>query len=184
MAFSYAPSEATSTTASTILTPRTNSVTLDSLSLQDDSSDSIPWPGNTYAILDKASGKAISVATSTNMAGQHNWAIFLSEQRIDNFDTNSLWLCVEAKGYFGFFNEETGKYLGYSSSKQRMLVLDEEFNSYQYFIPRRHFNGGYQLLTAANDSMEQVAFDASDSKFVRRQHAGICWKFVKVSGPK
>ncbi|KAM0257179.1 hypothetical protein ACHAQJ_004540 [Trichoderma viride] len=174
MASSYAPSEATSTRASTIHTPPVDFATLDRLHLTDDRFGAIPWPENTYAILDKASGRALTV-----FEGQ----LRLMGQRGDNFEAGSLWLCVEAKGYFGFFNEQTGGYLGHDGCLQ-IHASAQRFNSNQRFIPRRHFNGGYQLLTPSSDSQDQVAIAVCGEKLVTRQHGGTCWEFVKISESK
>ncbi|KAL7784367.1 hypothetical protein V8C37DRAFT_420642 [Trichoderma ceciliae] len=134
MASSYGAGEATSTVGSAIYTPRSDLTTIDNLRLQDDASDPVPWPGNTYAIVDKDSGRAI---------------------------------------YYG-------KYMGCRG--ERDMYASDVFGDSEYYVPRRHPNGGYQLLTPMSQKeMKQVVIVSGSDVLVRRQHGGARWEFVKVS---
>lgn len=89
------------------------------------------------------------------------------------------WFCVESNGYFGFFNRRSNKYL--SSRNGYALCTVSDFGTKEYFFPRRHPNGGYQLLVAVSSTMlNQVAILSHDN-IIMRQHAGAIWEFVQVS---
>lgn len=89
------------------------------------------------------------------------------------------WFCVESNGYFGFFNKRNNKYLSCRNGSALCTVSD--FGTNEYFFPRRHPNGGYQLLVAVNSSrLNQVAILSQDD-IIMRQHAGTIWEFVQVS---
>ncbi|QYS94236.1 hypothetical protein H0G86_001577 [Trichoderma simmonsii] len=171
---SFSPSNASTTTSSIIYTPRGDSIAIGDLYLRDDPSDAVPWPGNTYVIQDKASGRSI-----TAWKGQ----IYLKKPSAPNADT-AHWLCVEADGYFGFFNKRTNCYIGFQDNGLglKRLVLAPEFGEKERFLPRRHPDGGYQLLSPAGDgTLKQVAALSDSEILVTRQHAGVIWEFVLVT---
>ncbi|KAL7914607.1 hypothetical protein GGI35DRAFT_434809 [Trichoderma velutinum] len=90
---SYCPSNTTSTTSSMVYSPRGDSIAIGDLGLQDNSSDTVPWPGNTYIIQERGSKQSIYSRNGLSIASIPT--------------TYSHWLCVESRGYFGFFNNKT-----------------------------------------------------------------------------
>ncbi|KAH8746084.1 hypothetical protein F5883DRAFT_255911 [Diaporthe sp. PMI_573] len=64
----------------------------------------IPWPENTFQIIEKQSGGAVSIlGDEAKLLRDHKGPSDLSTQ----------WLCVKQDGYFGFQNPPTGRYLGH-----------------------------------------------------------------------
>ncbi|KAL6854086.1 hypothetical protein J3F83DRAFT_494472 [Trichoderma novae-zelandiae] len=165
---SYCPSEAASTTAS-IFTPSSSELTMANLRLRDDPSDAVPWPGNTYRILEAATGRPLSAEEKDNITVIYNDKSARPETE---------WLCVEANGYFGFFNQKENTYL---SAYDQMGKLPSTFGPDQYFIPRRHPGGGYQLLSPTKPNTLSQLAAKPNQLLLKRQHAGTVWRFVKVS---
>ncbi|KAL7796757.1 hypothetical protein V8C37DRAFT_371364 [Trichoderma ceciliae] len=160
--------DATSTTGSRAYTPCSSSTANDKL--WDDHFYAVPWPGSVYIILEKASGQAITLKNDSlclqTVEGAHN--------------EYSHWLCVEANGYFGFFNPKSGKYIGHNG-KWDMQASAEKFLDWEYLTPRRHPDGGYQLLTPFwQHTLREVAIADDGKRLIRRQHGTTLWEFVKV----
>ncbi|KAL7788418.1 hypothetical protein V8C43DRAFT_307199 [Trichoderma afarasin] len=170
---SFDSSNTTSTASSIIFTSKDDSLTIGNLSLQDGSLDTVPWPDKTYMIREKESGLVIGI--SDGRLYMHEFSKGLDPEPYH-------WFCVESNGYFGFFNRRNNKYL--SSRKGSALCTVSDFGTTEYFFPRRHPNGGYQLLVAviAVNSIRanQVAILSQDN-IIMRQHAGTIWEFVQVS---
>ncbi|UKZ92338.1 uncharacterized protein TrAFT101_007298 [Trichoderma asperellum] len=136
--------------------------------LQNDRLDSNPWPGDAFIIRERKSGLALVVHN-----GGLSWAkcyrkdLYYPAPRL-------VWLCVETGNFRGFFNASTGMYL---SSSNDIVMPVEAFDSNGQFVPMRDINGGYLLQTPAG---KQVAIDSRNRRLVTRQHAGACFKFLKV----
>ncbi|KAL7788417.1 hypothetical protein V8C43DRAFT_287515 [Trichoderma afarasin] len=167
---SYCPSDTTSTTSSMVYTPRGDSIAIGDLNLHDNPSDEVPWPGNTYIIQDRHSKQLIcsynglSLATTTS--------------------TNKFthWLCVESRGYFGFFNKQNNQYLSFQNE---VIQMANDFGSRELFSPRKHPLGGYLLMVPyGNDTLKQVGILCNETTLVARHHAGAIWEFVQVSESK
>lgn len=169
---SFTPSSASTTTSSIIYTPRGDSIAIRDLYLRDGPSDAVPWPGNTYVIQDKASGRVITT-----------WAGQVSMKKLSSSAQTTHWLCVEADGYFGFFNKSTNSYLSFHGGHdKKRLNLAPEFRKKELVLPRRHPGGGYQLLAPVGDNaLGQVATLSDSEILITRQHAGGIWEFILVS---
>lgn len=134
---------------------------------------SVPWPGNVYRIFEKGTDNVIalnglSFCCLRDMAEDHR-----------GYD---LWLCVEANGYFGFFNPKSGKYLGHNGKKDGIYASAVRFKSWECFTPRSHPDGGYQLLTPYYESTLKMVTVADDGcSLVRRPHGTTLWEFEKVT---
>ncbi|KAL7914606.1 hypothetical protein GGI35DRAFT_152326 [Trichoderma velutinum] len=168
---SFDSSNTTSTASSTIYTPIGSAIAIGNLSLRDDPSDAVPWPGNTYMIREKDSGKLLG----TTGCGISLTKLTSARDKIEPYQ----WLCVETNGYFGFFNKSSNKYMSFVD--QRMLHTAAEFGPKEFFLTRRHPNGGYQLLAPASANMLKQVAILSYNHLIMRQHAGIIWEFVQVS---
>lgn len=129
-----------------------------------------PWPNNTYIIVEKGSGQAISL---------NGGALELYDFS-DHEDVNIQWLCVERQGYFGFFNTKSGVYLGHNS-KETIQASATAFEDWEVVTPRHHPDGGYQLLSPLWWHTLMVIVVAEDGKsLVRRPHGTTLWEFIKV----
>lgn len=165
---SYSTRKNSSATPS-VVTP--SSSDLVAFGLHDDPSDAVPWPDNTYNIIEESTGRVLDA-----------YVHHLFGPRVRLLDPNlprtpaANWLCVEANGCFGLFNQHGNVYL---SAYTREKGMPSTFGPDQYIVPRRHPKGGYQLLSPAGNIMKHFAFVSSDGTFVRRQHAGTIWRFVK-----
>ncbi|RFU74808.1 major facilitator superfamily transporter multidrug resistance [Trichoderma arundinaceum] len=143
--------DATSTTGSKMYTPCSSSTAMENL-----------WGDHFYS----ASGQAITLRNGS-----------LCLQTIeDTDDEHSHWLCVEANGYLGFFNPNSGKYIGHNG-KWDMQASAVKFLDWEYFTPRRHPDGGYQLLTPFwQHTLREVAVTDDGKRLVRRQHGITLWE--------
>lgn len=133
--------------------------------------DAVPWAGQTFVIVDKASGRVIS---------QTNGELRLE----DNTARKGCWhwLCVEKDGWLGFCNTASGRYLGINV----WGVLQAEVRHHQgweYFSARKHPNGGYMLLSTQTFWKLLTVGLNKDGILVANAPAsieGIVWEFVKV----
>ncbi|KAL7944682.1 hypothetical protein V8C42DRAFT_78755 [Trichoderma barbatum] len=157
----------TSTASSIIYTPKGESIAIGDLSLLDDPSDAVPWPGNTYIIQDKDSGRAITLGGYLHLYKD-------SKEKGANH-----WLCVETRGYYGFFNKNKNSYLSFRGGR---LQVAGDLGLEGLCMPRRHPKGGYQLLVPVGESvaLKQVAIFGTNSELIVRQHAGAIWEFIQV----
>ncbi|UKZ76118.1 hypothetical protein TrVFT333_003814 [Trichoderma virens FT-333] len=160
--------DATSAGSFTVYTPHSGSTTSDQTW---EYNYAVPWPGGVYRIINKTSDKAITLA---------NGHLCLQETN-DPRDEYSHWLCVEANGYFGFFNQKANKYIGHDG-EWGMRAWAERFLDWEYFTPRRHPAGGYQLLSPFyHHTLRELAVANGGKKLIRRDHGITLWEFVKVS---
>ncbi|KAL7811016.1 hypothetical protein V8C44DRAFT_331597 [Trichoderma aethiopicum] len=177
----YSQSELSSTAPSVVTPSSSELTTIGNLRLQDDPSDAVPWPGNTYNIIEESTGQILTVSVDS-LLKDYIKAATLSFRPTDYGPSpTDSWLCVEAEGYFGFFHPHSNMYL---SVHEPGKDLSPSFGPEQYYIPRRHPSGGYQLLSpAGSHTLQQLAFFSRphESQFVRRQHAGTTWRFSRVS---
>ncbi|PTB78015.1 hypothetical protein M440DRAFT_1302164, partial [Trichoderma longibrachiatum ATCC 18648] len=138
----------------------------------------VPWPGNTYNIIEESTGRILTVSVDNLSSKDYTRTSTLCLRAIDYRPSpTESWLCVEAEGYFGFFHPFSNMYLSVHESGKD---LSPSFGPEQYYIPRRHPNGGYQLLSPAGpNTLKQLAFFSGsyENPFVRRQHAGTTWRF-------
>ncbi|KAH8760435.1 hypothetical protein F5883DRAFT_500695 [Diaporthe sp. PMI_573] len=130
----------------------------------------IPWPENTFQIIEKQSGKAIALIGDqpklqklgpTGHSGTH-------------------WLCVRQNGYFGFQNTLTGKYLGHDGDCG-MRTSAPHLKEWELWTPRQHPEGGYELLSPLwAHTLMVLCVDRDGSTLVRRHHGTTLWEFVRV----
>lgn len=163
---SFGSRNTTSSASSIIYTPRGDSNAIGELCLRDDPSDAVPWPGNTYIIRNKDSERALGSVTG----------LFTRKLSLSDDFQPYLWLCVESNGYFGFFNKYCNKYLSFQDDR---IQTASDFGPREFFLLRRHPQGGYQLLVPASANMlKQVAILSGSDILVVRQHAGAIWEFT------
>lgn len=130
----------------------------------------IPWPENTFQIIEKHSGRAITV--------EGDRAKLQSPSNAGQLDTH--WLCVKQDGYFGFQNPQTGRYLGHDN-KGGICAWVFHLKEWELWTPRQHPEGGYELLSPYFSHTLKILCVAEDgSTLVRRQHGTTLWEFVRV----
>jgi hypothetical protein len=139
--------------------------------------NAVPCAGETYIIVEKASGSAI---TQTN-----------GELQLEP-DTSRrgcfYWVCVEADGWLGFYNTASGNFMGHNA-KGKVLATAKHHKAWEYFCARRHPGGGYLLLTTTHGKgwkLEKVAIDQDGKGLVLKEaqeHESVVWEFVKVRNP-
>lgn len=158
--------DTTSTAGFTMYTPSSASTVVDDA--PSDLRSAVPWPGSTYMILEKGSGRAI---TRTNDE--------LSLKKIGE-GGNNRWLCVENRNYFSFHDPKSGTYMGHDR-KSAICSKVMCARGWECFVPRQHPDGGYQLLVPFWSDALMIVVVADDGvSLVRREHGTTLWNFVRV----
>lgn len=132
----------------------------------------IPCPEQTFQIIEKHSGRAITlVGDKVKLLGPKNTS---------HLDTH--WHCVKQNGYFGFFNPQTGRYLGHKGPPEGVIHAAWcHLKEWELWTPREHRDGGYELLSPfySHTLMVLVVGEGGDN-LVRRRHGTTLWEFVRV----
>ncbi|KAK6845959.1 hypothetical protein PG987_001147 [Apiospora arundinis] len=139
--------------------------------------DTVPWPGNTYMILEKATGRRITI-----IDGEILLVLPLEEQggREAAPTAENTWFCAENQNYFGFLNTASGRYMGHNGF-ETIHAKAFGFRGWETFTARPHPEGGYHLLTPFWAEALKVLAVAEDGRhLVRRTHGGALWEFRKV----
>ena len=136
------------------------------------SSSSVPWPGSTFIIRSVSSGHVITLR-----GGQ----IVLA--RPDGRGSIH-WACVESKGWFGFRNSSSDRYLGHDI-KGRLRCSAEWHRGWENFCVRMTPEGGYVLLMTHFEKLWHVGIIVEQgveklAKFGDGRSAGIVWDFIEV----
>jgi len=163
------------TDSSTANTPP-SSVAYDPLDARDDfapSNSSVPWPNRTFIIRSLSSshvltlldGKVLLAPPGSGHASIH-------------------WTCVETKGWLGFRNYSSGKFLGYGIGGDLRCAAGRQ-GDWENFCVRLRPDGGYVMLVTHWDRLWHVGM-----KMVRGVEVlakvgeggsdGVVWEFVKV----
>ncbi|KAI9789597.1 MAG: hypothetical protein M1816_005906 [Peltula sp. TS41687] len=136
------------------------------------SSSSVPWLGSTFIIRCVSSGHVITL-----LDGQ----IVLARPG----GRGSIhWACVETKGWFGFRNPVSGRFLGHDA-KGRLRCLAERHQGWENFCVRMRLEGGYVLLMTHYESLWHVGIKVEQeveklAKIGYEGSDGIVWEFVEV----
>lgn len=156
----------TSVTGFTMMTPPTT----ETESVWDGKYYAIPWPGNTYIVIEKGSDRAITLSEDGLCLQE------LSQSQ----NANNRWLCVEKNGYFGLYNAKTGVYLGHDSAST-MQACAHSLDEWELITPRLHPEGGYQLLMPFwAHTLMMITVEDDGKRLARRQHGLTTWEFIKV----
>lgn len=136
------------------------------------SSSSVPWPGSTFIIRCATSGHVVAL-----LNGQ------IALEAPDG-SGSIRWACVETKGWLGFQNPVSGKFLGHDA-KGKLICSADRHLGWENFCVRMRPEGGYVLLMTHHERLWHVG--------VRKDHGleklakigdgasdGIVWEFVKV----
>jgi hypothetical protein len=166
-------SEPDDSTAYTAATPPETVMDKDHLDhldpLTSPSPSSIPWPGATFLIRRASTGHVITL-----LDGQ----IVLSSPGTRG---SIHWACVDTKGWLGFRNTVSGRFLGHDD-KGRLRCSAERHQGWENFCVRLRPEGGFILLMTHFERLWQVGFkeERGVEKLAKIGSDGIVWEFVKV----
>jgi hypothetical protein len=136
------------------------------------SSSSVPWPGSTFIIRSVLTGHVITL-----LDGQ----IVLARP---GGRGSTHWACVETKGWLGFQNPVSGRFLGHDA-RGVLCCSAGRHQGWENFCVRVRPEGGYVLLMTHFERLWQVAIKVEQGveKLVKSENGGsdgIVWEFVKV----
>ena len=132
----------------------------------------VPWPGSTFIIRSVSCGRVLTLI---------NGQITLTEQGSRG---SFYWVCVEAKGWLGFRNTVSGKFLGHNDKGMLRCSVDRH-QGWENFCFRMRPEGGCVLLMTHWDRLWHVGFKKEDGKEKLAKIGdgasdGIVWEFIKV----
>ncbi|CAN9180154.1 unnamed protein product [Alternaria alternata] len=167
--------------APTICTPSvTSDNTTKDIQRCEASQSSAPWPGRTYIIRSHENGQVI-----TFLDGK---IVLDKPGGLGTF----RWRCVEKKGWLGFRDPASARFLGYDEHGYLRCLMDHH-QDYEYMCPRKRPEGGYVLLMLLKKKEELVPLGVQTQetengvqqklKTVKWDSGGIVWDFIEVSCP-
>jgi hypothetical protein len=133
---------------------------------------SVPWPGSTFIIRNSLTGQVLTL-----LSGQ----LILSPPG----SRGSIhWKCVETKGWLGFRNTVSGRFLGHDARGNLCCSAGEQ-KGWENFCVRLHPEGGYVLLMTHFERLWHVGSKVERgvetlAKTGDGGNDGIIWEFVKV----
>lgn len=137
-------------------------------------STSVPWPGNTYIIRSVATWHVITL-----LDGQ----IVLAPPTSSRGSTH--WRCVETKGWLGFRNPISSKFLGHDA-RGRLICNADRQQGWENFAIRPKPEGGFVLLLQHFERLWHVGSKVESgmerlAKIADGAADGIVWEFVRIS---
>ncbi|KAK8105009.1 hypothetical protein PG999_008368 [Apiospora kogelbergensis] len=136
-------------------------------------SSAIPWPGNTYIIINKD--------TRRPLYRHHDGGVYFGKpEETSTAAARFQWLCVENNNHIGFQNPQSGCYLGHSG-KDYAVASACLMKEWEYIIARPHPKGGYQLLSQHWwHTLKLFTVDDEGNGLVRRMHGTTLFEFKKL----
>ena len=135
------------------------------------SSSSVPWPGSTFIIRSVSSGHVITL-----LDGQIVLAQLGGRGSIH-------WACVETKGWLGFQNPVSGRFLGHDING-RLCCLGGRHQGWENFCVRMRPEGGHVLLMTHYEKLWYVGIKVEQGveKLAKSENVsnGVVWEFVRV----
>jgi hypothetical protein len=93
---------------------------------------------------------------------------------------NNRWQCVEFNGHFAFYNGRTMRYLGHDGSGN-VVAIAKRIDNWELIIPRRHPEGGYQLLSPHwMSALYSINVLDDTDMLARTRHGNTLWEFKVV----
>ena len=94
------------------------------------------------------------------------------------------WACVETKGWLGFRNVVSGKFLGHNA-KGRLICSAERHREWEWFDARARPDGGSVLLMKHYERLWHVGMKVEEggeqlAKIADGASDGLVWDFVKI----
>ncbi|KAM5446103.1 hypothetical protein MaudCBS49596_006913 [Microsporum audouinii] len=158
-----------STTCSSVYTPASET-TLNN-GLWDGYYYTVPWPDNTYLILEKGTKRAITFEQE---------AVILQDVNEEGQRAAQEWHCVSKDNYFAFYNPKSGKYMGHDGGDY-IFAKATEPKAWECITATQHPEGGYRLSMPHYWEWLRVVTVADNGKNLsRRVHGTTLWDFVKV----
>lgn len=109
----------------------------------------VPWAGKTFVIMDYKTHETLALVDGKLEMASNPGADFVGAY---------AWKCVDLGGWFGFVNTAAGTCLARSGN---ILVARARRNHQEeWFQPRSHPDGGYQLLTPVANELWVVRLGA------------------------
>jgi hypothetical protein len=135
-------------------------------------SSSVPWPGSTFVISSVFTGDVLTLR-----GGQ---VVLAPPGGRDSIH----WECVESKGWFGFRNPVSGRFLGYDKSGT-LCCSAKRHEGWEHFHARIRPEGGYDLLMTHWEKVWPVGIKVEQGvkKLAKIEDGGqdkIVWGFVKL----
>ena len=161
-----------STVYTAITPPETIANDLDSLGNVESSTTSVPWRGSIFIIRSVSCQRVITL---------HYGQIMLAHPGM----LGSIhWECVEIKGWFGFRNAASGKFLGHDDNG-RLHCSAVQHQGWERFDIRHLPEGGYALLMTHGEDLWPVGIKTEQglevlARIKEGQSTGIAWEFVEV----
>jgi len=132
----------------------------------------VPWPSSTFIIRCVSSGHVITLLDGQIQLTQPGGRGSIH------------WACTETKGWLGFRNTVSGKFLGHDV-KGRLCCSAERQQGWEYFCVRMRPEGGCVLLMTHYERLWHVGIKEEQgveklAKIGDGGSDGIVWEFVKV----
>ncbi|RYP72108.1 hypothetical protein DL771_004439 [Monosporascus sp. 5C6A] len=131
--------------------------------------ETVPWPGNTFVIRERATGRAITLVDGKLRLKDWDYA----------GDRGTHWVCERKDGWLGFRNPVSGTYIGHDD-RGNFCANAKHHKQWEYFCAMRHPKGGYLLLTRSGDALWKVDVAKDGSKFYETAGEGTVWEFLKL----
>jgi hypothetical protein len=156
--------------APTICTPSvTSDNTTKDIQRCEASQSSAPWPGRTLIIRSHENGQVI-----TFLDGK---IVLDKPGGLGTF----RWRCVEKKGWLGFRDPASARFLGYDQHGYLRCLVDHH----------KDWEGGYVLLVLVKEELLPLGVQTQETengaeqkvKIVKWDSGGIVWDFIEVSCP-
>ncbi|RYP33100.1 hypothetical protein DL767_004885 [Monosporascus sp. MG133] len=129
----------------------------------------VPWPGNTFAIRERATGRAITLIDGKLRLKDWDYA----------GDRGAHWVCEGNDGWLGFRNPVSGTYIGHDD-RGGFWAKATAHKQWEYFCATRHPAGGYLLLKRRGDALWKMDVATDGSKFYETAGEGTVWEFFKL----
>lgn len=132
---------------------------------------SVPWPGSTFIIRSASSGNVLTLLDGQIVLAQHG-----SRGSIH-------WECIDNKGWLGFRNTVSGRYLGHDP-KGRLHCMADRHQAWENFCVRMRPEGGFILLMTHWERLWYVGIKMEGGverlAKVDGEENAISWEFTKV----
>ncbi|KAI0162043.1 hypothetical protein GGR57DRAFT_452971 [Xylariaceae sp. FL1272] len=128
-----------------------------------------PSPGKRYKIIEKQSGRVITLKNSR---------LGLC-QPYEPCNAEQTWLVVEKNNYLGFYNEARGRYVGHNNHDIHAAVSDHD--EWELFTLQHEVNEWYRIASPFWAHTLMTVHVAEDGvSLTRRRHGVTLWKFVET----
>ena len=138
----------------------------------DSSTSSVPGPGFTFIIRSVSCGRVITLLNGQTVLTQPGGCGSIH------------WACVETKGWLGFRNVVSGRFLGHSA-RGILRCSAERHLPWERFDVRQSRKGDYVLLMTNYEDLWPVGIKVEQgveslAKINKGGSDGITWEFIEV----